>query len=354
MSQPRVTIIVPVYKTPIILLKRFLNSALTQTFENIELIAVDDASPDQCPEVLDEIAETDSRMNVLHKKINGRAGKARGDGLSIAKGEYILFVDADDIMHPDMCEKLVGLAEESDADIVSSSWSIVDDKGNLTGRGCYTDQILNLKHNYYRAKAYRIMNYALWNKLFRYDTIKDLKFEQFEANIGEDTLFNISALCQSSRVVTTSYCGYDYIVHTASATGRDGKGMPYLETLVKSGTRISQTILAVDQSREGKQFADLITLKRFNTGCVWIAEHPDQAAQAVMWDYWKKYLHNQILPNLNSRKVLGLWYRQWIKCRNLPLICRMNRLANKIADPLDYMDKIAAEKAVNRKLKDIK
>ena len=76
MDRPLVSIIVPVYRTPIALLQRFLRSALSQTLSDIQLIAVDDASPDDCPRILDVAAADDNRVTVLHRSSNGRAGMA--------------------------------------------------------------------------------------------------------------------------------------------------------------------------------------------------------------------------------------------------------------------------------------
>jgi len=118
MNNIYVSIVVPVYKTPVCLLERFLASALGQSFPNIELITVNDASPDSCPQLLDLWAQNDSRMNVVHRAVNGRAGMARNDGLERARGKYIFFADSDDVMQPDICSRLVDIAETEKADIV--------------------------------------------------------------------------------------------------------------------------------------------------------------------------------------------------------------------------------------------
>jgi len=279
-------------------LQRFLKSALSQTLSDVQLIAVDDASPDECPKILDAVAAQDDRMTVLHRGTNGRAGMARNDGMALVKGEYVLFADADDVMRPDMCETLLGLALKHDANIVACSWSISDQDGHSIGRHCFPDRQYDLAVARQRAAAYRSMNYALWNKIFRHEVIAPLRFEQFETNIGEDTLFNVAALCQSRTMVTTAYCGYDYTVHTASVTGRSSRGMPYLRTLALSGDRIRQTLAVADGSVVARKYADRVALKRFTTGCGWIADHPDPKEKASMWAYWRRHLHERLLPSL--------------------------------------------------------
>lgn len=340
MSSTIVSIIVPVYKTSAVLLQRFLRSALDQTLSDIQLILVDDASPDDCPRILDAAAVDDERVMVLHRSENGRAGMARNDGMSLVVGRYVLFADADDVMRPDMCETLLDIARKHEADIVACSWAIRDEDGHFIGMGRLPDRQYDLTSARQRAKCYRSLNYALWNKLFRHDVIASLRFEQFEANIGEDLLFNIAGLCRSRIMATTAYTGYDYTVHTGSATGRSSKGMPYLRTLAISGDRIKQTLAAADGSIVGRKCADRLLLKRFTVGCGWIAENPDQDERSLMWAYWRHYLHEHLLPGLEFFRFLAAWYRLVTAIGDVPTVCRLTRLATRITDPLSVVEKI--------------
>lgn len=111
-----ISIIVPVYKT-----ERFLgdciNSILAQTYKNIEVILIDDASPDRCGQICDAYASMDARVHVIHLKNNRGQGGARNCGLDASKGNYIMFVDSDDYIAPNMCEYLLNLSEDGDFDI---------------------------------------------------------------------------------------------------------------------------------------------------------------------------------------------------------------------------------------------
>ena len=112
----KVTVIVPVYKVEQYL-KRCVDSILKQTVEKIEVILVDDGSPDTCPVICDEIAKKDDRVRVVHKK-NGGLASARNAGLTIAKGEYIVFVDSDDWIEPNMLEELLEKANNGNYDFI--------------------------------------------------------------------------------------------------------------------------------------------------------------------------------------------------------------------------------------------
>lgn len=326
MNNPSVSIIVPVHKTPVGLLERFLMSALGQSLEDIELIAVDDASPDVCPQMLDIWAKNDSRMNVIHRSVNGRAGMARNDGLEAANGKYIFFADSDDVMEPDMCSRLLDIAETKKADIVFFSYAIVDENGSIISVRKLQDRSYDLKvpKNFY--ECVRILNFALWNKLFRREVIKDLRFEQFEANIGEDTLFNVAALCCSRRLVTSSYVGYLYTVHVNSATGRAAKGLPYLETLIQSQKRIKETLLEKGNDFWLRKCADWIAIKRFTTGCEWVAEHNDKTQRESLWGYWRKYLIETLLPSLDHYQMTGRGFQVLIGLFNPAIAAKIARL----------------------------
>lgn len=119
---PLVSIIIPVYKVEKEL-GRCVDSVLCQTLGDIEVILVDDGSPDDCPRICDDYALADSRVKVVHKQ-NGGLSDARNFGLAEATGDYIMFVDSDDSIELDACERLLRLATDSHADIVLGDWRV--------------------------------------------------------------------------------------------------------------------------------------------------------------------------------------------------------------------------------------
>ncbi len=118
------SIVVPVYKTEDYL-ERCVLSALAQTYKNIEIVLVDDGSPDGCPAICDRLAATDSRIKVIHKQ-NGGLSDARNAGIDAARGKYIIFLDSDDTIQPDTCEKLAPAVELS-PDTVVGDWNKSDE-----------------------------------------------------------------------------------------------------------------------------------------------------------------------------------------------------------------------------------
>ncbi len=116
MSKPQISIIVPVYKVEPYL-EFCVDSVLSQTFRDFELILVDDGSPDRCPAICDSYAEKDARVQVIHKK-NGGLSSARNAGIEKAAGEYLCFIDSDDYISPVYVEHLHQAAMETEADMV--------------------------------------------------------------------------------------------------------------------------------------------------------------------------------------------------------------------------------------------
>ena len=114
----KISIIVPVYRVEDYL-ERCIGSLMSQTYEDIEIIIVDDESPDKCPAICDEYGRKDSRIRVIHKKHEGLSA-ARNTGIAAAEGDYVMFVDSDDYIEPDSCERLVS-SMDADVDIVAGA-----------------------------------------------------------------------------------------------------------------------------------------------------------------------------------------------------------------------------------------
>lgn len=112
---PVISVIVPVYRAEKYI-HRCVDSILSQTFSNFELILVDDGSPDNCGAICDKYAEIDTRVRVIHQKNQGQAA-ARNRAITVARGQWVTFVDSDDVIHPQMLEHLLRAAEKSGANI---------------------------------------------------------------------------------------------------------------------------------------------------------------------------------------------------------------------------------------------
>ncbi len=103
-DNPLISVVIPVYKVEKYL-RECVDSVINQTYKNLDIILVDDGSPDKCPAICDEYAEKDTRVRVIHRK-NGGLSAARNSGIDIARGEYITFIDSDDYVSRVYVEQL--------------------------------------------------------------------------------------------------------------------------------------------------------------------------------------------------------------------------------------------------------
>lgn len=176
----KVSIVVPIYKVEKYL-RRCVDSIINQTYRNLEIILVDDGSPDKCGQIIDEYKEKDSRIISLHKK-NGGLSDARNYGMKYVTGEYIFFLDSDDYIKSETIETLINLSLKYQADIVQGGFYYKYENYLLYDDRYYKEDsdpiILDNKELMYELIVNeRVKNFA-WGKLYKTDLIKDLLFEK--------------------------------------------------------------------------------------------------------------------------------------------------------------------------------
>lgn len=215
MAAPIFSIVVPIYKVEKYL-DACVHSLVNQTEENIEIILVDDGSPDGCPAMCDSYARQDDRIRVIHKE-NGGLSDARNAGLDAAHGSYIIFVDSDDTIIPDTCRALLPFTQEG-YDIIIGDGITEGAKKDLSHGftdGCVTGQAyLKLAHQ----KGEMPMMVSLY--VYRREFLNEngLKFQYGITH--EDEQFTPRAFLAASRVIESGVCFYRYLVREDSITTR--------------------------------------------------------------------------------------------------------------------------------------
>ena len=202
----KVSIIVPIYKVESYLHK-CIDSIINQTYKNLEIILVDDGSPDNCGTICDEYALNDNRIKVIHKK-NGGLSDARNEGLKIASGEWISFVDSDDWLENDAIEYMILLANEQQSDLIIGGTHKINDNDNSVIQ-TYTIaedyKIMNTKEAFY---DFFINRWASWARLYKASIHKNLYFPVGEINEDEAIVFTLLEKC--SKIIRTSKIVYNY------------------------------------------------------------------------------------------------------------------------------------------------
>jgi glycosyltransferase involved in cell wall biosynthesis len=207
---PKVTIIIPVYNVEKYL-RECLDSVVNQTLRDIEIICVNDGSPDGSPQILEEYAAKDSRIIVINKK-NGGLSSARNAAFPYIKCEYTLFVDSDDWLEPDLCEKTVTVADKEQADMTLFFYHIVPQ----SCRWYPLEDFLNI-HSVSKINTKILIQHTnAWSKLWKSDFLlkHDLRFP--EGLFYEDIVVNWKALANIPRLAILQKSLYWYRQHSNS------------------------------------------------------------------------------------------------------------------------------------------
>lgn len=218
---PKVSIIIPCYKVEKYL-KRCLDSVLAQTFCQWEAICVDDGSPDECGAILDQYAKCDYRIKVIHQENQGLS-MARNNGMKLAQGDYIYFLDSDDAMHPQLLEIAYGLAQKHNAELVCFNTY----KGNkekfeineINPSKIKTKVTNNPIFLGSRKEKYSI-HYNVWTKLYKKELLNGLDF--ISGIHFEDFPHTYAVLARKPKTVVTPTKMHFYTDNGESISNKKG------------------------------------------------------------------------------------------------------------------------------------
>lgn len=213
-----ISIIVPVYNAEKYLAET-IQSIMAQDYQNFELILINDGSKDRSLDICNEFAQRYLQIRVIDQKNSG-VSAARNKGLLEAKGEYIAFADADDLMENDMLSALIKCADEYGADVVSCGAGLVED-GKIVKEEYGTNTLTEYDSNE-ALKFFLIgnrVNIGVWTKLFKKELLEGITFSA-DKRINEDKLFIFDALMKANKFVVHDVTKYLYCKREESATTR--------------------------------------------------------------------------------------------------------------------------------------
>ena len=213
MKKDKVSIIVPVYNVEKYI-EKCLNSLISQSYKNIEIILIDDGSKDNSGKICDTYKRKDSRIKVVHKE-NAGVSEARNSGIQKATGEYLCFVDADDFVMNDYVEYMYQLIvkESSDIAICTKMFSNFNEKQT-------SDEVIESLDG--ENSVIRILNYRMpigvYSRIFKKDLIKDNKIRFLkDIYMGEGFNFNVACFQRAKKVITSNYKVYYYRRNNATS-----------------------------------------------------------------------------------------------------------------------------------------
>lgn len=215
---PVVSVIVPIYKVEGYL-QQCIDSICGQTYQYLEIILVDDGSPDGCGRICDDNAKIDSRILVIHKE-NGGLSSARNVGIDIAKGEYVSFIDADDTIHPQFIEILAGLCEQYECDIAQCDYlTVAENSSKLPLNSLQSIKIYNNKQALYEqcctnnGDKYTIA----CNKIYKKELFQDIRYPL--GRIHEDEFITYLLLWKARKIAITNQYMYYYLQRVTGIMG---------------------------------------------------------------------------------------------------------------------------------------
>ena len=230
LSKVKVSIIVPIYNVEKYFL-RCMDSLMNQTLKEIEIILVDDGSPDSCPKKCDEFAALDVRIKVIHK-LNGGLGFARNSGLEIATGEFVAFVDSDDYVDLNMYETLYNQAKIHNLDTLFCGFNNVDSKNyihpvsEVDSLKIFDSQqkienflldMIGTEPNYPVDRKYQM---SVWHAIYSRNSIENnsIRFCSEKEFISEDIIFHIDYLQKVNKIGILPEALYNYCDNADSAS----------------------------------------------------------------------------------------------------------------------------------------
>ena len=277
-SKPKVSVIVPIYGVEKYL-KQCVDSILAQTLPDIEVILVDDGSPDKCPEIVDQYAQQDKRVVAIHQP-NGGYGVAVNHGISVARGEYIGIIESDDWIEPTMYEKLYNNAIKNNSDVVKCSFYIYNSLAkkakniNKKWRGIPHMNLFDAPDGAFSLRDFpQIMMFhaSVWASLYRADFIKNIKMSETKSASYQDFPFMCEVMATAQRISVER----DYLIHyrmeegQGSSTIRRDARLILMATQSIAGIEVLKKYGVLDVCREEIYYHAFTASRGFFDNIMW-------------------------------------------------------------------------------------
>lgn len=295
-----VSVIVPVYGVEEYL-PLCLDSILAQNYSNIEVILVEDESPDRCAEICDDYARKDVRVRVFHKK-NGGAASARNIGLDNAFGKYVCFVDSDDVICNTYISMLVNKLEESESDIaVCSYYKLYKSKKEKVE--CVRSNEVICQKEYLLQFLDDWTCSLIWNKIFKKEKIGRIRFA--EGHKIDDEFFTYQVVMNSDKVILFDEPLYEYRMRLSSVMGEAKKYereiiLDKLEYMVERYRKVTMKFPDLKNSYIRNLMDNLIILLHKS-------QYYDDL-QLMVWAYIRKYKWAFLFSSASIKEKIGYLY----------------------------------------------
>lgn len=328
MNNIKFSVITPIYNAENFV-ERGIDCLLCQTFQDFEIIAVDDGSSDLSGKLLDSLAQKDSRLKVIHKQNEG-VGKARNDGMRYAKGDYIYFMDIDDILDPNFFEEAQRLLQYTSPDLLMFGFKVSDN--NILDIVQISDKYISCREELsscYTQDFFKVRYGCgfLWNKLYKRNIIEDNHIVFTSYKVQEDELFNIEYM----KYVETAYlCNQPFYTYFLNNSGNSrSKYLPnmldILENVYISFLDLKNCLKVYDTI-----FLDHLNNRTFNAIMNWCRQHAFHHNNTLRYTEKKEQLktlrENTMWKQINeyiSHNPISIEHRLYTHAIQFASVCQL-------------------------------
>ncbi len=270
-NEPRVSIVIPIYNVERYL-RQCVDSILGQTLKDIEIILVDDGSPDGCPAIVDEYAAKDPRVVAIHQT-NGGYGKAVNHGISTARAPYIGIIESDDWIEPNMYEKLYNRAVKTGAEVVKCAFYVYDSTKPENCQDQPYDEseavLMKAPDGVFRPTEWdRIFTYhaSIWSNLYKADFLKQIPLIETQGASYQDFPFFMEVLvrAKSMSIVKEYLLHYRMETGQGSSTTRRDKGLLRMVDMTETAREVLQKYGMLEKLKEAFYFHAFLTNYAFS------------------------------------------------------------------------------------------
>lgn len=238
-TEPLLSVIIPVYNSEKTIIK-CLNSVVTQTLEEIEIIIINDGSTDETLSLIMDCAKSDSRIKVINNKNQGQ-GLSRNEGLRLAQGEYVTFIDSDDWIEPEMFEIMLDCAQKTGVDVVQCEFLQVYENNKKPQKSCIVENLKSNKVKVSESNIYKLVDYKesvimalsnfAWGRIYKKDFIIKNKIEFSSGFIGEDKAFSIECKILANGIACINKPLYNYYIRSNSSSSKSIDAIAIMDSI---------------------------------------------------------------------------------------------------------------------------
>jgi len=327
---PKVSIIVPIFNVENYL-GRCIDSILNQSYNNLELILVNDASTDGSKDICDRYKEKHENVKVIHRpKSGGSASKARNDGLNMATGNYVAFVDSDDWIHPKMVETLLKVLTENKTKVAECDIYETDHYEIIT-LSEDLKQHITIEN---RLDAFkRIINsqrFSVCVRLYEYDLIKDIRFP--ENVISEDVYFTLELIKRLDNLVRIDLPLYYYYMTPNSVT-RKTYSLKYFDSL-NSGLNLQKYVQENEHDPELLEATQVHILRKLLYHYKMLNYYPSNDPDYEHRKRIKKLINKNYFNHKKNESYLK--YAHFLPIKSFEALINLNRLKHKLLKTKEF------------------